>query len=103
MKIDFKNAFNNICRDKMFLAVEEFIPELFPFVHSAYCEPSSLMWGNDAVQSSEGVQQGDPLSPLLFCLSIHKMCVKLKSELAVFYLDDGTLGGEGVGRMWSMI
>ena len=45
------------------------------------------------VLSSEGVQQGDPLGPLLFCLSIHKMCVKLKSELAVFYLDDGTLGG----------
>ena len=27
-----------------------------------------------------------------FSLSIHKICVKLKSELEVFYLDDGTLG-----------
>ena len=39
------------------------------------------------------MQQGDPLGPLLFSLSIHKLCAKLKSELAVFYLDDGTLGG----------
>ena len=93
LKIDFKNAFNSVRRDKMLLAVEEFIPELHPFVHSSYCQSSSLMWENDVVLSSEGVQQGDPLGPLLFCLSIHKMCVKLKSELAVFYLDDGTLGG----------
>ena len=80
---------NSVRRDKMLLA-EEFIPELHPFVHSSHCQSSSLMC---VVLSSEGVQQGDPLGPLLFCLSIHKMCVKLKSELAVFYLDDGTLGG----------
>ena len=38
------------------------------------------------------MQQGDPPgSPTV--LSIHKLCAKLKSELAVFYLDNGTLGG----------
>ena len=93
MKIDFKNAFNSIRRDKMMLAVEEFIPELLPFIHSAYHSPSFLIWGDEVVNSSEGVQQGDPLGPLLFCLTIHKLCAKLKSEFAVFYLDDGTLGG----------
>ena len=98
LKIDLKNAFNSVRRDKILLAVEELIPELHPFVHSSYCQSSSLMWENDVVLSSEGVQQGDPLGPLLFCLSIHKMCVKLKSELAVFYLDDGTLGLEGCAQ-----
>ena len=43
--------------------------------------------------SAEGVQQGDPLGPLLFCLSIHKIVSSLSSEFIVFYLDDGTLGG----------
>ena len=93
VKVDFENAFNSVRRDKVLLAVEEFIPALLPFVHSAYCVTSSLMWGSEVVKSSEGVQQGDPLGPLLFCLAIHKMCAKLKSELTVFYLDDGTLGG----------
>ena len=93
MKMDFRNAFNSVRRDKMLLAVEEFIPELLPFVHSAYWESTSLVWDSEVVHSSDGVQQGDPLGPLLFCLSIHKLCAKLKSELAVFYLDDGTLGG----------
>ena len=63
------------------------------FLLSTQCDSSSLMWGDEVVESAEGVQQGDPLGPLLFCLSIHKMAAKLKSELAIFYLDDGTLGG----------
>ena len=39
------------------------------------------------------MQQGDPLGPLLFCLTIHQLCSQLQSELNLFYLDDGTLGG----------
>ena len=39
------------------------------------------------------MQQGDPLGPLLFCLTLQPLVVKLKSEFKVFYLDDGTLGG----------
>ena len=53
MKVDFKNAFNSVCRDKMMLAVKEFIPELFPFVHSVYCDSSSLMWGDEVVEPAE--------------------------------------------------
>ena len=58
-----------------------------------YSSPSSLFWSDKIIQSSEGVQQGDPLGPLLFCLTIHHVCSQLKSELCIFYLDDGTLGG----------
>ena len=77
----------------MLEAVQDLAPELFPFVHSAYSSPSSLFWGDKILQSSEGVQQGDPLGPLLFCLSIHRLCSQLKSELWLCYLDDVTLGG----------
>ena len=49
--------------------------------------------GEDDIPSSEGVQQGDPLSPLLFCLAIHDLVQQLQSEFNVFCLDDGTLGG----------
>ena len=50
--------------------------------------------------SAEGVQQGDPLGPLLFCLVIHPLVLQLRPELCLFYLDDGTSGGpeEGVLR-----
>ena len=93
VKIDFRNAFNSIRRDKMLEAVEEFIPALLPFVHSAYSRPSNLSWHDKEIPSAEGIQQGDPLGPLLFCLTIHKMVSKLNAAFKVFYLDDGTLGG----------
>ncbi len=93
LKLDFRNAFNSIRRDKVLEAVLEHAPGLYPFVHSAYTLPSSLFWGDETIQSAEGVQQGDPLGPLPFCLGIHRMCTQLESELFLFYLDDGTLGG----------
>ena len=40
LKVDFRNAFNSIRRDKMLTAVRDFIPELLPYVHSAYSSPS---------------------------------------------------------------
>ena len=77
----------------MLEAVQRLAPSIDPFVHSVYSSPSSLFWSDKIIQSSEGVQQGDPLGPLLFCLTIHHVCSLMKSELCIFYLDDGTLGG----------
>ena len=94
LKLDFKNAFNSVRRDKMLEAVQSFAPSLFPFVHSVYSSPSKLFWEDKIIESAEGVQQGDPLGPLLFCLTIHQLCSRMKSELSLFYLDDGTLGGK---------
>ena len=93
MKFDFRNAFNSLRRDKMVAAVEELVPELLPLVLSAYSSPSSLFFGEEIIQSSEGVKQGDSLGPLPFCLTIHNMVEQLHSETNLFYLDDGTLGG----------
>ena len=55
--------------------------------------PLYIILGGEILASAEGIQQGDPLGPLLFCLTIHELCSKLQSELCIFYLDDGTLGG----------
>ena len=47
----------------------------------------------NVIHSCEGVQQGDPLGPLLFCVAVQDLIRSLCSEFCVFYLDDGTLGG----------
>ena len=64
--------------------------------HLAYEKPSYLFYDSSyVINSQEGVQQGDPLGPLLFCLSIHSIVQQLPAQLfRVFYLDDGTVGGE---------
>ena len=93
LKLDFKNAFNTLRRDKMLESVKEYAPELFTLVHSAYELPSLLFCGDHIVESGERVQQGDPLGPLLFCFAIQPLVFKFWSEFSVFYLDDGTIGG----------
>ena len=93
VKLDFRNAFNCIRRDCMLQAVCDLAPTIYPFVHSLYSAPSLLRWGDKSIFSAEGVQQGDPLGPLLFCLTLHRHCLQLRSELCIMYLDDVTLGG----------
>ena len=63
-------------------------------MHSAYSAPSVLLWDGVQLSSAEGIQQGDPLGPMLFCLGIHDLVSSLSSEFNVFYLDDGTIGGD---------
>ncbi len=47
------------------------------------------------ISSQEGVQQGDPLGPLLFRLALHRHCMQLCSSLSVMYMDDVSIGGKG--------
>ena len=68
-------------------------PDIYPLVFSAYSSPSNFFWGNHQIASAEGVQQGDPLGPLIFCLTIFSLGQRLTSVLSILYLDDISIGG----------
>jgi len=51
-----------------------------------------LRFGDYILCSEEGVQQGDPLGPLLFSLTLPKALSLSRCDLTVAYLDDVTLG-----------
>ncbi|HSN24572.1 MAG TPA: reverse transcriptase domain-containing protein, partial [Methylomicrobium sp.] len=94
VKLDFSNAFNCLRRDVMLKSVADELPFLYRFCRLAYGNGTALLFGNQTLWSLEGVQQGDPLGPLLFCLTIQPLLRSLSSELVVAYMDDVTLGGQ---------
>ena len=69
------------------------MPEIYSLVHASYSSGSILKFGTHIIMSEEGLQQGDPLGSLLFCLTIHPLLMSFKSELRIGFLDDVTLGG----------
>ena len=93
VKLDFTNAFNSIRRDVMLNTVASELPGIYRFCMLSYGRPTALQFGPHTVWSEEGAQQGDPLGPLLFCLSIQPLLESLKSELVIGFMDDVTIGG----------
>ena len=98
LKLDFRNAFNRVNRAAMLRAVRDRLPHLLPWVLWCYRTPSHLRFGDLApLLSAEGVQQGDPLGPLLFALTVQPLIERLAGieglDLVQFFLDDGALCG----------
>ncbi|OWA52981.1 putative Retrotransposable element SLACS 132 kDa protein [Hypsibius exemplaris] len=93
LKLDFANAFNTVRRDAVLRAVQLRMPYLYPTVWQMYRHLSHLFFGDFLLSSESGVQQGDPLGPMLFCLVTRTLSMSLQSPLKTFYLDDGTVGG----------
>jgi hypothetical protein len=77
----------------MLSAVAENAPQIYRFCHLAYDNRSLLKFSTREIFSDEGIQQGDPLGPLLFCMAIHPLMLSCKSPLKIAYMDDITLGG----------
>lgn len=94
VKVDVKNAFNSVDRSIILNQVKDKIPHLYNFILQCYGKPSKLIYKNNLILSEVGCQQGDPLGPALFSLAIHPIIKKLESKFNVWYLDDGTLGGD---------
>lgn len=99
-KSDFDNAFNAVYRKVMLQLVKEHFPTLYPYAWSAYKSASHLLFGSHLLRSARGVQQGDPLGPLFFCLVLVKAVQLAKAALGsdvqllleAWYMDDGNMG-----------
>lgn len=96
LKIDLKNAFNCIKRDHFLHVVAEKFPQLWPFIQSCYGYHSNLVFNDKVIISASGVQQGDPLGPLIFSVGIHHVVEQINANLNMWYLDDCCIGGDVV-------
>lgn len=66
LKLDVKNAFNNVERDIMLAEIKEKTPQLYHCLRQCYLKPTFLSFGNRIISSRLGAQQGDPAGPLIF-------------------------------------
>ena len=99
-KVDMKNAFNLVSRQTVLEECATFYPELLPWVSYCYGSHPLLCHPLGKITSECGVQQGDPLGPLLFSLALHKLVSTIDADdecfsllLQAWYLDDGVLAG----------
>ncbi|KAL5489004.1 hypothetical protein EMCRGX_G018041 [Ephydatia muelleri] len=100
-KVDMSNAFNMVSRQAVMDQCATYFPELLPSVSWCYGSHTSLWHPMGQIRSQTGVQQDDPLGPMLFALVLHKLVTSIDADddclqllLEAWYLDDGVLAGE---------
>ena len=97
LKIDFTNASNLVDRQTFMNEVKTKLPSIYNWVVYCYGTESILDYDGFTIQSSCGVQQGDPLGPLLFALALDTLVAKINAScslaLDIWFFDDGTLIG----------
>ena len=96
-----RNAFNSLRRDSFLSVARVRTPGLYSLLWQAYSSPTRLFFGEEGFASETGIQQGDPIGPALFALSVDEAARGVQSEFNVWYLDDATLGPQC--RTWQAL
>ena len=96
-QIDIANAFNSINREPIMNFTKQYLPEMVGWVEWMLTAPANLYCRGQKLYCTTGVQQGDPLGPLLFSAGIHEVVsscnVNFPEVWGCWYLDDGSLVG----------
>ena len=114
VKLDCSAAYDSLSRADILNAVRRTIPEAEPFVRLWYSDRPSqhtlrLESGPLAhLTSFEGVEQGDALSPLLFCLGMQQALLGgaaalQQGEVLLVYLDDLILSVPSPSRVPTLV
>ena len=87
-----KNAFNAVRRDHLLEVCRHRATSVYNLARLAYQQQSELFC-RDQISYASGVQQDDPIGPLLFALAVDDIARSVSAPLNIWYLDDATLEG----------
>ena len=97
IRLDVKNAFNCISRHTVRAAVAKVVPDLLPLYDTTHGESQLYLAADDfstTIPSREGVQQGDPLSGILYAVAAEPAMREVRSafpSVSVVALHDDTV------------
>ena len=96
LKVDLSNAYNTIARSACLRGIAQYCPDLSRWAAWCLCGTSKVFYGDHIIPCATGVQQGDPLAPLLFSVGLHTVIYQadaLAGVTQIWYMDDGLLKG----------
>jgi len=100
LAVDFRNGFNECSRNVILSELNQKLPSLCPWFRWTYGQPNQLVLADGSkIENQTGVCQGDPLSPLYFCLALQPLLLKLRGDdtdaraIIRAYMDDVTICG----------
>ena len=80
MKVDMKNAFNQVSRHALLSECAEHFSELLPWVSWCYRQHPYLWHSLGCLASESGVQQEDPRGSLLFSLVLNILVISISKD-----------------------
>ena len=93
VKLDMHKASSTVRRDHFHEVCSPRAPSILRLTLTAYATSSHLVIDNETILSETGVQQGDPLGPVLFAMAVDEVASSVRSHINIRYLDDATIGG----------
>ena len=103
LSCDAANAFNSVCRTKLWGNLRTNFPSLYALVRMMYGSEASIIFSEvgvstpTIVKNSVGTRQGCSLGSMVFALMIHPYLLQLADEfpdvLVLAYADDVSLAG----------
>ena len=91
LNIDMRNTFNSLRRETFLSVARVRTRGFYNLLWQAYSSQTRSFFGEEGFASETGIQQGAPIGPAFFALSVDEAARGVQTELNVRYFDDLTM------------